>query len=560
MAIYSNAYYARLLECLREEYQVLLHALGEEVFDNFAVGYLQEYPSQSYTLGELGTKFPRYLAETRPPKEADAGDAPDWADFLIDLAVLSRAFNEVFDGPGVEGQTLLGPEQVAAIPAERWPDARLLPVPCLRLLALRFPAQTYFSAVRQEEQPEFPAAAETFLAVTRLAYVVRHFPLSRSEHAALTALVDGQTVAEALEAAAQVAGPDLEHLASEISVWFQYWATNGFFASVKVGDAAVQRAPTRAAYTKDQTMFDLSAIQQALRDQQLDGWLLYDFRGLNVLARRVLDLPTDAMLSRRWFYFIPAQGEPRKLVHRIEPHALDAFPARPRRYLRWQELEAGVAALVAGSKRVAMEYVPRNANPYVSRVDAGTVELVRSCGVEVVPSGDLVQLFEACWDDEQWAHAPRSGEAHALGLRRGLCASSPSGSAATARVPRDRGAAAHPGSLRGTRLVTDHPPIVGVGPHSGDPHYAPRPDVRRADPRRRLRADRPVGQAGPAAGRLQRPDVDRLRRQGGAAAVRRDLSTSWPGARDAAIDRVRNGLRDQGERCRAGRWTRRRAT
>src|SRR6516162_8158236 len=150
-------------------------------------------------------------------------------------------------------------------------------------------------------------------------------------------------------------------------------------------------------------MFDLKAVQSALRELHIDGWLLYDFRGLNVLARRVLGLASDAMLSRRWFYFVPASGEPRKLVHRIEPHALDLVPGAAQTYLRWQELEAGVARLVAGCRRVAMEYVPRNANPYISRVDAGTVELVRSCGVEVVPSGDLVQLFEACWSDEQWA-------------------------------------------------------------------------------------------------------------------------------------------------------------
>src|SRR5262249_54538002 len=141
-------------------------------------------------------------------------------------------------------------------------------------------------------------------------------------------------------------------------------------------------------------MFNLSEVQTALRDLNLDGWLLYDFRGLNVLARRVLGVASDAMLSRRWFYFVPAHREPRKRVHRIEPHALDLVPGAAQTYLRWQELEAGVASLVAGKKCVAMEYVPRNANPYVSRVDAGTVELVRSCGVEVVPSGDLVQLFE----------------------------------------------------------------------------------------------------------------------------------------------------------------------
>ena len=150
-------------------------------------------------------------------------------------------------------------------------------------------------------------------------------------------------------------------------------------------------------------MFDLASVQSALQAAKLDGWLLYDFRGLNVLARRVLDIPSDAILSRRWFYFIPANGEPRKLVHRIEPHALDSVPGSAQRYLRWQELEAGVKSLLTGCQRVAMEYVPRNANPYVSRVDAGTVELVRSFGVEIVSSGDLIQQFEACWDDEQWA-------------------------------------------------------------------------------------------------------------------------------------------------------------
>src|SRR5262245_49991551 len=119
-------------------------------------------------------------------------------------------------------------------------------------------------------------------------------------------------------------------------------------------------------------MFDLSAVQAALRQFGLDGWLLYDFRGLNVLARRVLHFPDDRFLSRRWFYFVPVHGEPRKLVHRIESGALDAYPGSKSIYLRWQELESGVGDFLGGARRVAMEYVPRNANPYVSRVDAGT--------------------------------------------------------------------------------------------------------------------------------------------------------------------------------------------
>lgn len=221
-------------------------------------------------------------------------------------------------------------------------------------------------------------------------------------------------------------------------------------------------------------MFDLSAVQAALREDGLDGWLLYDFRGLNVLARRVLRFPADAHASRRWFYFIPAQGEPRKLVHRIESAQLDAYPGGKTVYLRWQELEAGVAGLVAGAKRVAMEYVPRNANPYVSRVDAGTVELVRSLGVEVVPSGDLIQRFEACWDDEQWAM-------HQEAARHTASAYTAAWSFIAQRIR--AGIRTHEMDVqqvildhfKANGLVTDHAPIVGVGPHSGDPHYAPRP-------------------------------------------------------------------------------------
>jgi Xaa-Pro aminopeptidase len=221
-------------------------------------------------------------------------------------------------------------------------------------------------------------------------------------------------------------------------------------------------------------MFNLSAVQAAIAEQQLDGWLLYDFRGLNILARRVLGISDQTMLTRRWFYFVPARGEPRKLVHRIEPHSLDGLPGSASSYLRWQELEAGVGGLVKGARKVAMEYVPRNANPYVSRVDGGTVELVRSFGVEVVPSGDLVQRFEACWTDEQWAM-------HLEAARHTRSAFDDAFAYIGERVRKD-------GSVRETqvqerimehfrrhRLITDHAPICAVGPHSGDPHFAPDP-------------------------------------------------------------------------------------
>src|SRR5947209_6115612 len=150
-------------------------------------------------------------------------------------------------------------------------------------------------------------------------------------------------------------------------------------------------------------MLDLLKVQSALRPFGFDGWLIYDFRGSNLLGRRIVGFPDDQMGSRRWFYYVPAAGDARKLVHRIESGALGHLPGDQTVYLRWQELEAGVAKLLAGAKRVAMEYSPRNANPYVSRVDAGTVELVKSFGAEVVGSGDLIARFEASWDDDQWA-------------------------------------------------------------------------------------------------------------------------------------------------------------
>ena len=142
-------------------------------------------------------------------------------------------------------------------------------------------------------------------------------------------------------------------------------------------------------------------IQEAMREEQLEGWLFYNFRGSNIFATRILAIPSHIMQTRRYFYFIPAQGAPKKLVHSIEQFNLDSLPGDKTIYASWQSLEEGLRKILAGTKRVAMEYSPRNAVPYVSNVDAGTVELVRSLGVEVVTSANLVQRFEACWDDEQ---------------------------------------------------------------------------------------------------------------------------------------------------------------
>ncbi|MGD0591148.1 MAG: M24 family metallopeptidase [Bacteroidota bacterium] len=142
-------------------------------------------------------------------------------------------------------------------------------------------------------------------------------------------------------------------------------------------------------------------IQKVLQAEKIDGWLLYNFRESNVFATRLLALPEHIMFTRRYFYYIPAIGEPRKLVHRIEEWNLDALPGGKSIYLSWRSLEEGLKKLLSGSKRVAMEYSPKCAIPYVSTVDAGAVELVRTSGVEVVSSANLIQYFEARWDEEQ---------------------------------------------------------------------------------------------------------------------------------------------------------------
>jgi Xaa-Pro aminopeptidase len=231
-------------------------------------------------------------------------------------------------------------------------------------------------------------------------------------------------------------------------------------------------------------MFDLAAIQAGLVEAKVDGWLFYDFRASNVLARRILQIRDDAVTTRRFFYFVPAHGQPRKLVHCIESGALDHLPGEKSIYSRWQELESGLKELLAGARRVALEYSPRNAIPYVSRVDAGTIEAVRALGVEVISSGDLVQRFEAAFSDEQWqmhlAAADRTVAAYGHAWRLIATEVAKRGGVHELNVQRTI-----LDFFRESGLVADHPPIVAVNSHSGDPHYEPRPGdeglIRRGD-------------------------------------------------------------------------------
>ena len=220
----------------------------------------------------------------------------------------------------------------------------------------------------------------------------------------------------------------------------------------------------------------LTEIQSALRDERLDGWLLYDFKGINPLARSVTGIPADRFLSRRWACYIPAEGEPRWLFHAIEAGGMKDIAPDAASYVSWPAWSEALRALTGGAQRVAMEVSPGCAIPYVSRVDAGTVELIRSLGLEVVTSADLVQVAEAVWSPAQ------------LASHRWACAQLLEVKDATFAHVRERLARGERVTECGIQdfmmrrfaergLETDHPPIVGVNAHGADPHFAPRRDA-----------------------------------------------------------------------------------
>src|ERR1700678_3173129 len=148
---------------------------------------------------------------------------------------------------------------------------------------------------------------------------------------------------------------------------------------------------------------NLERIQSALREQQVDGWLFYDHHHRDPIAYRILGLSESTHVSRRWYYLIPAQGEPRKLTHRVERGKLESLPGSGQAYSSWQELEDGLRTMLEGNTRLAMQYSPRNAIMYVSMVDAGTIEVLRELGKETVSSADLVSQFEAVLTEAQIA-------------------------------------------------------------------------------------------------------------------------------------------------------------
>jgi len=219
----------------------------------------------------------------------------------------------------------------------------------------------------------------------------------------------------------------------------------------------------------------IAAIQQALLESEsLDGWLFYDFRGSDPLAYRVLLLDSTRHVTRRWYYWIPAIGDPVKVCHRIEPHVLVDLPGQEQLYVSWEQQRALLSALLQGRRRIAMQYSPLNAVPYVSRVDAGTIELIRSFGVDVVSAADLVQRFEAVWSEAQL-----DSHRYSTAVLRRIV------DEAFAHVA---AALVHGRELtefdvqqfilsriQDAGMTTSSAPIAAIGAHSADPHYGPAP-------------------------------------------------------------------------------------
>jgi len=218
---------------------------------------------------------------------------------------------------------------------------------------------------------------------------------------------------------------------------------------------------------------DVPAIQSALRAASLDGWLLYDFHGSNPIAASLAGLAGGPhMTTRRWYYLIPAQGEPRALVHAIERHNLDHLPGEKAVYAGRRQLDTGLSQLLAGVRRIAMEYSPLCAIPYLSRVDAGTAEAIRAKGVEIFSSGDLVQQFEASWTPAQLAsHRAASDSLYRI---KDQAFDMVSSALRAGRAMTEYELQQHMVSwFEDEGLVSDSAPVVAVGGNAGDPHYLP---------------------------------------------------------------------------------------
>lgn len=228
LQVYGNAYFARLVDCMREQFPALSATLGQELFDGFALDYLDKRPSTSYTLSRLADQFVAHLEATRP---ASNSDEPGWADFLIDLASLEWSIAQTFDGPGAEQTGVLSPDDLAQVSAAEWPRCKLVAAPCLSLHAYRFPVNDYFTEFRTGERLDIPPTEPTWLALSRRDYVVRRIPLEESEFLLLQSLMAGDCVSDAIERAAEQAA-DFDAFARKLGDWFRRFAHEGFFVQL----------------------------------------------------------------------------------------------------------------------------------------------------------------------------------------------------------------------------------------------------------------------------------------------------------------------------------------
>ncbi|MHC4879688.1 MAG: HvfC/BufC family peptide modification chaperone [Planctomycetota bacterium] len=242
LAVYGNAYFARLVECLKGEFPALCYALGDDGFLSFAAAYIEQSPSQSYTLGELGSRFPQFLRESRP----DDVESPGWPDFLIDLATVHRIYAEIFDGPGVEQSDTLSPEALDTIPVEQAENAVLVPAPCLRLVECQYPVHEYISAVKMNRQPQQPAPLPTRLVITRRDFVVRRVAVAAAEFAMLQEIIAGRSLGNAIAAGADAFSLeptvdtdhfDVDAFSAFLQTTFRNWAVAGWFCSVRLQSA-----------------------------------------------------------------------------------------------------------------------------------------------------------------------------------------------------------------------------------------------------------------------------------------------------------------------------------
>lgn len=229
----------------------------------------------------------------------------------------------------------------------------------------------------------------------------------------------------------------------------------------------------------------LEKIQESLRAKGMDGWLFCDFHNRDAVGCRILGLPTDKFTSRRWFYFVPAVGAPRKLVHAVEKGKLDALPGEKEVYLPWQQLHEKLRAMLRGARRVAMQYSPLNNIPYIDLADPGIVELVRSFDVEVVSSADLVQEFEAVLGQDGWTRHLEAGREVAAIKDRAFERIRSAIRAGETLTEYD----VQQGIIREfteKKLNCDREwPIVAVNAHAADPHFEPTPEntvpIRKGD-------------------------------------------------------------------------------